>query len=203
MFETRDGWASWTRADAGLPDGLVIAMAVDPVIPDRVYLSMWPPYAAPARPMMYVRIGGGAWVPLAIPPLPANPLEPIQIAPTVAACGQPQSYPTVFAGTLMSFDGGQTWSRIGQASGLLNDPRRVAFDRTDPCAVYAVGDGGYYKSADGGRHWALSVPSQVTAVSRLFQDVLNPSVFYASSIFSAAVRVSTARRPGRSCRPRG
>jgi len=175
LYETRDGWATSTRADQGI-EGRIRALAFDPVTAGRAYASVRPPREDPVRTRFYRRTGGAAWQPLNLPPMAAAlGIDQIDIAPTAAGCGAPQSAPTIFAGPLASRDGGETWEERDPISRTF---QKLLFDRNDACAVYANGGSDLYKSTDGGRTWNVVGPGTFNSPGQLVQDVVDQRTIY-------------------------
>ena len=185
VYETRDGWATWTRADQGLPPGPVHSIAMDPVNAGRAYAILQTTTENPIE-RIYRRIGGGAWTQLAVPPLPGarTGAAEIYVAPTASGCGQPQAFPTVFANGIVSRDGGETWTDLPVGNGTV---RQFVFDRVDPCTVYVLGGTPLFKSPDGGRTWTQLYEDPFASV-QLLQDAVDRLTLYGNDLYQGAVK---------------
>ncbi len=92
-------------------------------------------------------------------------------------------------GVYKSLDGGGTWTKMGLERS--EHVGRIVVDPRDSDVVYVAaqgplwspgGDRGLYKTADGGKTWALVLEiSENTGVSDLVQDPRDPDVLYASA----------------------
>ena len=153
LYETHDGWVTWSPADQGLPPEPIKAMAFDPLNPDRLYLSVRPAGGRPDRgadvPARTRRPVGAARDPASLADHGKLRGAEFFIAPTSDGCGPPQRFPTIFAGHHVSRDGGDTWREVTEP--LASGPEELSFlfDRSDPCAVYARAFR-FHKSLDGG-----------------------------------------------------
>jgi hypothetical protein len=204
LYETSDGWVTFNRADAGLPPTAVLALAIDPLTPGRMYLSLaveetqLVPLNTNPLVRMFRRTNGNAWQELNVPPdfavlsAPANSifvagaLEPC--APGATGC---QQFPTVFAGPVYSRDGGETWSNVvvpGFAGPRFGGFDNMAFDRTTPGTVYAASTfasfSDFYRSTDSGNTWTDVLPhsSFPGLVARaMVQDVRSTALYAADS----------------------
>jgi len=93
-------------------------------------------------------------------------------------------YAGTFAGPYKSTDGGATWV-MTSTTGLPNFPfvTMLSIDPANPLVVYAgIGNGGLYKTIDGGANWnSVSLPlSGAVALSMVF-DPLTPTTIYLAS----------------------
>ena len=92
-------------------------------------------------------------------------------------------------GVYKSLNGGKTWTNMGLGKSehigrILIDPRdsNVAFVAAEGPLWSAGGERGLYKTADGGKTWALSLEiSKDTGVTSAEFDPANPDVLYAAA----------------------
>ena len=179
ILETHDGWATWSFAAEGLPQAKVLTVALDTVNPGRMYASLEAAAGDLLLTRLFLRKDGGSWVPLPVPPLTGARFwdaRYIRIAPTTDGCGQTQSFPTVFAGEIVSRNGGDDWTDLPTHQGA---PFQVAFDRTNPCVVYGTDVVRFVKSTDGGRtFFAAGTGPEGPDQSEPFQDSSDPLTLY-------------------------
>jgi photosystem II stability/assembly factor-like uncharacterized protein len=143
--KSTDGGAHWT--DLGLKAYGIVAVAVDPARPSRLYA------ASSVNGVFRSADGGASWQP-ARQPLPAGS------ASHVTALAVPRTGGIVYAGTgagaYKSVDGGLSWRPASQGlpSGAV---LALAVAPTDPKTVYASvnnnSDQAVYRSIDGGASW--------------------------------------------------
>jgi len=139
VFRTTDGGATWRSVVSGLPTKAVTSIAIDPVDPNRAWLTT----AGFAVPSVYTTIdGGGTWTP-AGNGLPAFSAQTILVDPTDSS--------TIYCGTdvgvYRSTDFGASWSRFG--TGLP----AVGVDD-----LKALDDGSALRAATHGRGmWELTI----------------------------------------------
>ena len=203
LFETRDGGVTWTSAGDGLPAGnpsgpnasgygLILALAIDPISPDsRVYASIRSDTHDPFQTKIYRRIGVGPWQRMSIPAYPDavqggpdNGASSVVIAP-VRRNGQ--SNPTVFAGTVYSTDGGDSWLDLPS----FVDVENMVFSPADPSGnvAYATTWGNIWKSLDGGNSWSRVAQAGAPSVGYLIADASDAQTVYASSGYDPIVGV--------------
>lgn len=88
------------------------------------------------------------------------------VAGTTAAFDFPVTNGSVNSGTAIaeSFDSGKTWKPLGNLPG--NTTYVLARDASTPPLLFAGGDGGVFRSSDGGKTWALVAgPAQLNCGS--------------------------------------
>ena len=167
VLKTTDGGASWAIANAGLPTGNVLALAIDPATHSTLY-------AGTDAGVFKSTDGGQSWT-AANGGLDAAP----QIVVSALAV-DPRSPTTVYAstpaGVFKTTNGAATWTSVN--AGLSGLAARVI--TVDPTAasstVYvAVDDNvsyvnyGVFKSTDGGTSWA-----KIYATPLAVDDFLDP-----------------------------
>jgi photosystem II stability/assembly factor-like uncharacterized protein len=172
MYKSTDGGAHWTHI--GLTDSRQIArVLVDPHDPDLVYVAaMGHPYGPNAeRGVFRSRDGGRHWTKVLYENSNTGAVdlafEPGDPQTLYAALWQTRRPPwSVYppsdgpgSGLYVSHDGGDHWSRI-EGRGFPAHPGRIglAVSAAAPDRVYALadgpwGEGGLYRSDDGGGQW--------------------------------------------------
>ncbi|HXU02606.1 MAG TPA: HYR domain-containing protein [Polyangia bacterium] len=184
LYETHDGFVTWQVADEGLPPEPVKALAVDPLNPGRIFISVAALWLDPVRARVFRRTGDGPWEPLSITPgiVGANyEVREFFFAPTTDGCGPPQRFATMFAGHLISRDGGDTWQEVPSPLASLGEELWFVVDRSDPCTVYTGAGGEFYRSSDGARTWPIGgTHRQLSMViqNSPFQDLFDPRKVY-------------------------
>ena len=202
LYETHDDWATWTQVGDGLPP-FCNGLAMDPLNPERVYASVQEEPGEVIKTKLYRRVGNAPWERLSVPPyLPALTYRAygLTVAPQLELCqglpgqtcstcpagqGQPggscQTYPTIFGGTVMSRDGGDTWAQLNPGS---NDPMfTMSFYKPDPQIVYATTFVAHtlYRSEDSGQTWAPTSATIAPPFGPLVVDFRDSQTLYASS----------------------
>jgi len=153
LYKSTDGGLSVTELDDGLPLGFVDAIAIDPVMPPRVYVAM--------RGLYRSDNAGLNWVPTALGDAAVlRVLVGFDVNSTVLA---------VSNGNLVrSTDLGATWT---PTTGLPNDIRMVLVsDPGDDQLFYAgTSNGLVFRSVDGGATWSRldqpALPGPIVALS--------------------------------------
>jgi photosystem II stability/assembly factor-like uncharacterized protein len=208
LYETHDGWTTWSDASGGLP-GPCTGIAMDRLNPGRVYATV---EAAPSESSgtniynnIYLRVGNGGWERLSVPPYPSrqytNESDTLRVSPGLDAChpglvgqtcapcpagqGQPggscQAFPTVFFSSVVSRDGGATWSDLG--FNILE----LAFFQPDPRIIYAQTgyevDGPLVRSNDAGLTWTPVPGLRVIPNGSLLVDHQDPQTVYITSSY--------------------
>lgn len=139
VFRTTDGGATWTMTERGLLNKGVTSLAIDPIDPNRVWLTT----AGLSLPSVFMSTdGGGIWS-TASNGLPAFSAQTILVDPTDSS--------TIYCGTdvgvYRSTDAGSSWSRFG--TGLP----AVGVDD-----LKALDDGSALRAATHGRGmWELTI----------------------------------------------
>ena len=116
---------------------------------------------------------------------PANP-ETVWVGTGENVSGRHVGYGD---GVYKSLNGGKTWTNVGLKSSehiarILVDPRdsRVVYVAAEGPLWSAGGERGLYKSADGGKTWAISLEiSKDTGVTSAEMDPSNPDILYAAA----------------------
>ena len=197
LYETHDGWVTWSQADQGLPPEPIKAVAMDPLNADRIYVSVAPTAGDTLNARMFRRATGSApWEPLGVPSaiLGGNyAVGRFFIAPTTDGCGAAQRFPTIFAGHLVSRDGGDSWLEI--APPLLRGPEELwfVFDRSDACVVYGGGVDLFYKSLDGGRTWPIGgLTPEISSIiqNSPVQDLADPRTLYLADYYRGVLKTT-------------
>jgi hypothetical protein len=172
LFETTDGWATSKPVSVdGLPSSEMYAIAIDPTDATRWFASVPTQQAATS---IYLR-QKGEWSRVNIPSFPAvitTFTHAIVIPPPPSA----NQKPSVFAGPVVSRDGGTTW-----ALSQLNDLLAGLASRSNPSDLYFSGNGNLYRSATYGQPNAQIVGNRSSPVaSSMVQDASAPLTLYAA-----------------------
>lgn len=170
MFKSADGGRTWRQINRGLPeDSRIIAIAVDPQVPETVYTALLSIDTHTSRGVYKSTNGGEEWA--------ASGLENTYLGQLVIDPRQPSTLYAIDGGLLRSDDAGDSWVRPiladvpGRWSSLTVDP-------TDSSRLYLSTDEGIFRSSDAGRRWQpinrglTNVDVQSIAVDPLARDVL-------------------------------
>jgi photosystem II stability/assembly factor-like uncharacterized protein len=152
VFKSIDGGTSWSQAGLVLPNpsrSTLRSLAIDPRHPRTLY--------AGGSDGVFKTINGGATWELARRGLPAGEdvfaLAVDPSAPRTLYAGVGSYAPSSNkVGVWKSTNGGATWAPAGSAS-PASSVFALAIDPHSPQVVYAGGDNGLLKSADGGTSW--------------------------------------------------
>ena len=174
IFRSEDGGAAWQEQDAGLYGKLVVALAVNPLMPRTVFALL--------RDILYgfdfVRSsdGGTTWT------IAHDPVGSVDLTAIAVDSSDPMSlYLGTSNGILKTTDGGSHWTQsnsglkaVSVGSILVSSGLVTVLNATPQ---KADGDH-YFRTTDGGKTW--SVAGLPTRVTQLVPDPQNPSLFYAS-----------------------
>jgi hypothetical protein len=200
LYETHDGWQTQSNVSDGLPSTQILAVALDPLNAGRAYLSVSPTASDAQRTKLYQRIVTGPWQRLSVPPYSdslASAAPSIAIAPRLDLCqpGLPgqscapcpsgqgpsgsscQIFPTVFAGTVISRDGGGSWLDFP----FLFEADAVVFDRQNQRTMYASTSGNFFRSDDSGQTWSPTGFFSAPVDASIVQDVSLSQTFYSAT----------------------
>ena len=165
VFVTEDGGATWEARNEGLVDASgsaspILVLRLAPANPSVAYAAMM------AR--LFKTVDAGAhWTELSVPQVAADvlvdPRDPdVVFVATAFFIDQSRE-----AGALwISRDGGDTWEAAPLETGS-RPVRSLASDPRNPDVLYAGGDGGIFRSADGGRTWQRVTDLQVFGEANL------------------------------------
>lgn len=159
---------AWERADAGIGETLLLAVAAHPLAPSHLY-------AITARALYASTDGGASWETRFHAPLETR------IISLAINASEP---PTVLLGTdhgvYASADGGKAWSRTLQGAGEgTNRCTVVAFHPATPGRAYLGTEDGLFTSADQGQHWSKAdLPLSAQQVLWLSFDAQHPDRVY-------------------------
>jgi hypothetical protein len=176
IFETHDAWATWNAVSMeGLPGQQILAVAIDPLNPDRFYASIAPPSTDTIQVVLFRKVGATPWQRLDVPPYPAvlhGNATAIAVAPALLG----HAFPPVLAGQVVSFNGGDSWQPA--LSGQAQD---IIFDHQIPSTVWATGFASLSRSNDGGATWVSTNSSGNQPVhTSIVQDMADPQTLYAT-----------------------
>ena len=181
LWRSGDGGLSWVAvALPQSPVSRLSALGASALPPGRVYVTAW----EACRVTFVSGDGGATWQEYQGPELCSyTPLDSTLVAspwnPAVIYLARAHDRPEVYR----SDDGGQTWRRLGDVAGGVND---LAIDPWDDNHVYVATWGfGVYETLDGGTSWrtaslglpASGVGADVTAV---WVDAKHPGLVYAA-----------------------
>ncbi len=143
VYKSMNGGATWQMANVGLSSLQVIALVMDPVDPEVLYVGTFS--AGVAR----TADGGSHWEPINSG-LPSLEVRSLAI--------DPRSPSTIFvglqgAGVYKSTDAGRQWSWSSAGMDAEASVRAMVFNPSDSREMYAATLSGIYHSTDGGRTW--------------------------------------------------
>jgi photosystem II stability/assembly factor-like uncharacterized protein len=170
IFKSTDAGGTWRGVGPTLAQ--VRVLAIDPEIPTTLYVGTNFGGAFKSTD------GGGSWGAIAPTGTSVAHLAIDPQTPTTLYAG---AYP--LSGVYRSADGGQSWGRVNRpGSSAPADIYALAIDPQTPTTLYVNasatnGDGGFFKSTDGGATWSRVWPwlGGVLAV-----DPQTPTTLYAS-----------------------
>jgi photosystem II stability/assembly factor-like uncharacterized protein len=153
VFHSTDAGATWTPLNVGLQSAGILAVAVDPVQSNIVYAG------TDSLGIFQSMDGGATWT-------RRNSRYPgggkVRALGISAAWPVPRVYASdLGAGTLVTSDAGESWTRtswtrhwLPQPSNWPDTPSSLAFDPAHAEVIYAaVYAGGVFQSVDGGQSW--------------------------------------------------
>jgi photosystem II stability/assembly factor-like uncharacterized protein len=191
LVKSTDGGVTWNAADAGLSYVDMHTVAIDPMIPSRIYAGM--AGAGSSIPVFESADGGASWSSLAQFELSDPALYGWTSSVLVgfaspnsiyAAAQAADGYHAVFK----TEDGGANWTRSGPAPFGALFATVMALDTVDSNTIYLgeydpYGDGEavLYKSVDGGSTWPRSYQWDIGPVNALVIDPGNRATLYAGT----------------------
>ncbi len=148
-----DAGASWTVTKAGLIATSVRELLVNPRSRNELY-------ARSGLKIFHSADGGGNWQ--LIEELPSD-LSPAGFAldwknPSIQYVGTMNG--GLCTGVSRTLDGGRSWAPTSLTIGCI---LRIGLDPQNPDTVYAVGQGGLWKSTDGAVSWVSSLAQPISA----------------------------------------
>ncbi len=198
MKLTTDGGASWNAASAGLPDGGVMALAIDPQNPSTIYASVL------AGGLFQSTDGAASWS--AVNSGLEKGITSGSDYMSVLMI-DPQDSNTIYAashgvvdgedadnGLFKTTDGGATWTALdffALVTALAIDPQTQG-------TVYAGSYAGVFKSTNGGKNWSASESRlQIdnygsSVISALAIDPQDSNTVYAAGIYAGVSKTRDA-----------
>ncbi|MBN9663465.1 MAG: SBBP repeat-containing protein [Acidobacteria bacterium] len=179
VFKSSDGGFTWTPSNSGLTSAATQYLAIDPKTPTNVYV------ATSTVGVFKTTNGGASWsaansgLAKSVWHLAIDPQNPKTIYAT-----------TNSSGIMKSTDGGDTWNT---ANAGIDDYYpyviQIAVDPQTPSTLYAAGYLYVYRSRDSGLTWTpLNAGPFDEIYNSIHVDENNPSIIYASSVFSGSYR---------------
>jgi photosystem II stability/assembly factor-like uncharacterized protein len=196
LFQSTDGGASWTPASPGLPDGAVMALALDPQSPNTIYVSTL------TSGVFQSMDGGATWASINnglgfsindgydyISVLAVDPHDS-SVLYTAPHYGSSTDDSALFVST----DAGADWHAVNALSISDEDTgvgiivAALASDPNNPGTVYAGSSAGIYLSTDFGASWtAAKTRATSDADSPLSVSALAVDPLVADSVYAAVV----------------
>jgi hypothetical protein len=178
VLKSTNGGEQWSEIRSAIKDDNKISIVLDPMNPSTVYAGFYGGILKSAD-------GGDSWEPIN---------DGLSDTNVLSLAVDPVAPTTLYAGTnggvYKSTNGGQTWSEAN--AGFVRQQAMAVFaivvDPRTPNIVYVStdtpeGPAGFYKSADGGGHWAEMNNGLVERLSTddLVIDPVDPSILYMGS----------------------
>lgn len=164
ILKSTNGGNSWTNSDSGLPQP--------------------------------VPTGAGFNENVIPVPIVVNPINPQELFVGTFSGGTDGAPPTIASGVFRSTDGGATWShrsnglpRVAGSTDTAFDVLSLAINPTNPAEIWCsvidlvggTGEGGIYRTVDGGANWANSSTGLLSVdIRAIHVDPATPGVLYAS-----------------------
>lgn len=185
IFKSIDGGLTWKSMGLEKTSN-IHRIIIDPSNPDVVYAGAigFPFGEHPERGLFKTTNGGQTWEKIlytneksGVAELVMDPANPSKL---VVAMWQHRRTPWDFSsggpgsGLFITYDGGKTWKKKGEADGLpKGDFGRlgIAISRSSPNRIYALVEAaknGLYRSDDGGEKWTLVTEDPSVATDRPF-----------------------------------
>lgn len=170
LLRSQDGGATFGNAGSGLPGAAITTIAIDPLNPDTLYVSLF------SIGGVYKSVDGGAHWTAANTGLTASLYFSLIVDPSN---GQ-----TLYAGAggaiYKTTNGGASWSALPTGQGSLYC-RSLAISAGTPAALVAGTDRGVMTSTNGGASWSSPKLNAPIAVAI---DPLNPSNVLAVALWN-------------------
>ena len=173
VFKSTDGGATWVKMSEGLTDPRVLALAIDPAAPGKLWAGTNHDFRLGG--VFQTTDGAAHWTWRS---------RGLSGGDVVSLAIDSQTPGTLFAalafqGLARSRDQGRTWTALPVPPGFILE---VKVDPVTPSVVYATttGSGPLLKSTDGGDTWASfgTFPGFLPVLYELEIDRANPNVFY-------------------------
>jgi photosystem II stability/assembly factor-like uncharacterized protein len=193
VFKSTDGGATWGAVNAGLANGFVSALAIDPLTPATLYAGTVSLSFSQEGGVFKSTDGGMTWQAQSVGLTNRNVLS---------LAVDPATPTTLYAGTsgeavleganvlFKSVDGGGTWQMSSTVFPVLDHAlsvNAIVIDPATPTTLYAAGGdptgahgGGVFKSVDAGATWQRSGLGSVY-VQSLAIDPVSPATLYAGT----------------------
>jgi hypothetical protein len=171
VYHSADGGQSWTNLTAGIHNGGVSSLVMDPSNSQTLYAGLVPyiNHGAISSSGLYKSTdGGNSWTRLK----PGN-LTGTKVGAIIRVVVAPSSTQTLYATILdpalgnspdglqhrfVSTDGGSTWTALNALPTAEDGDYfsvALAVDPSNSQVIYVDGQGTFYRSADGGQTWTL------------------------------------------------